>query len=176
MSTPRPAERRTGRGLMLVSALLTAGIVTTGCLLLPELRETLLRRGGMPAFGYRGVDGGRATQWRTERLEDGAFFQNAIFAALVRRAFDHPDDAETQRELRVVKRASHCPRLRPPWAGRASWKGSARLAAPSNAQARWHHYERPVALAVAARTARGPVVVCVHCSKSQRLFHHPAQT
>ena len=41
-------------------------------------------------------------RYREERLEDGSiFFQNAPFAALVRRFLEKPDDADAQRQIQV---------------------------------------------------------------------------
>jgi PAS domain S-box-containing protein len=39
-------------------------------------------------------------QWRQERLADaGIFFNNTAFSVLVRRFFDHPEDAEAQKQI-----------------------------------------------------------------------------
>ena len=43
---------------------------------------------------------GELAQYRKERLEDAAiFFNNAAFSGLVRRFFDHPEDADAQRQI-----------------------------------------------------------------------------
>jgi len=84
---------------VLIFAILSLGM-SWWRLLLPALRAAIPRRRRAPACGHCGTEVGELAQYRKERLEDAAiFFENAAFSGLVRRFFDHPEDADAQRQI-----------------------------------------------------------------------------
>jgi PAS domain S-box-containing protein len=86
----------------LVFLLLAAGIVTVGWLYCRNYEKQFrigIERQISVIADLKAED---LTQYRKERLEDGSmFFQNAPFAALVRRFLKKPEDAEVQRQIQT---------------------------------------------------------------------------
>jgi PAS domain S-box-containing protein len=97
-----PKERRSSVALVLVFAILAAGIVATGYLYYRSYerhyRGEVERQ--LSAIAELKVDD--LMHWRDERLGDAAVFhKNAAFAALVKRHFGQPEDLETQAQIRT---------------------------------------------------------------------------
>jgi len=101
MKPSQLSNRRGGLALLVVFGLLAVGTITAGVL---YYRNTVRRyrtemEKNLSAIADLKV--GELVQWRKERLGDGnQFFQNPVFADLVRRAFDQSPDAAAQRDLR----------------------------------------------------------------------------
>jgi PAS domain S-box-containing protein len=95
-------ERRVAYPLVLVFAILSLGIVVGGTFYYRNY-ERQFRTGiesQLSAIAELKAD--QLAQYRKERLGDAAtFFQNAAFSGLVRRFFDHPEDADAQEQLRT---------------------------------------------------------------------------
>ena len=92
--------KRESLALVLVFCVLAAGIVTAGCFYYRNyarhFREGVERQ--LSAIGVLKVD--ELVQYRNERLWDAnTLFKNATFTGLVRRFFDHPEDADAQPQL-----------------------------------------------------------------------------
>lgn len=88
--------------LLLVFAFLAAGIITTGYLSYRQYEQKF--RGGVNQQIESIVElkANELTQWRKERLKDGAhLFGNPVFSSLVRRFFENPKDTEVSRGLEV---------------------------------------------------------------------------
>ena len=93
---------RGGFGFLLVFLLLAGGIVVTGWLYCRNYEKQFKAGVERQLSVIADLKAGDLAQYRKERLEDGAlFFQNAPFAALVRRFLEEPEDTDAQRQLRV---------------------------------------------------------------------------
>ncbi len=95
-------ERRAAYPLVLIFVLLVAGIVMAGRLYYwhyeRQFRAAVERQ--LSAIAKLKVD--ELVQYRKERLWDaGAFFKNPAFSGLVRRFFEHPEDAEAQQQIQA---------------------------------------------------------------------------
>ena len=95
-------ERRVAYPLVLIFALLAAGIVTS-CYFYHRNYERHFRAVAgrrLSAIAELKVD--ERAQYRRERLWDAATqFNNAAFSRLVRRFLDHPEDTGTQPQLHL---------------------------------------------------------------------------
>jgi PAS domain S-box-containing protein len=95
-------ERRVAYPLVLIFVILSLGIVVGGTFYYRHY-ERQFRTGiedQLSAIAELKAD--ELAQYRKERLGDAAtFFQNAAFSGLVRRFFDHPEDADAQEQLRT---------------------------------------------------------------------------
>ena len=93
---------RGGFGFLLVFLLLAAGIVITGWLYCRNYEKQFKAGIERQLSVIADLKAGDLAQYRKERLEDGSlFFQNAPFAALVRRFLEKPEDADAQRQLQI---------------------------------------------------------------------------
>jgi len=88
--------------LLLIFFILALGIITTGFLYYRQYERNYREEveGQLSAVAELKV--GELTQWRKERLGDGAIlFRNAAFSSLVKRCFEKPEDAEAFRQLQA---------------------------------------------------------------------------
>jgi PAS domain S-box-containing protein len=102
MNFLQPAERRAGRGFMLVFVLLTAGILTAGCLYYQNYKRQFRSAAERQLSAIADLKVEQLMQYRKERLGDAnTFYKNAAFSELVRRFLQQPADADAQRDLQV---------------------------------------------------------------------------
>jgi len=95
------SNRRGGLALLVVFGLFTVGTITAGIFYYRNTVRHCRTEMGQNLSAIADLKVGELVQWRKERLGDGnQFFQNPVFADLVRRAFDQPPDAAAQRDLR----------------------------------------------------------------------------
>jgi|GEM_PF-1284844 len=95
------SNRRGGLALLVVFGLFTVGTITAGVFYYRNTVRDCRTEMGQNLSAIADLKVGELVQWRKERLGDGnQFFQNPVFADLVRRAFDQPPDAAAQRDLR----------------------------------------------------------------------------
>ena len=95
------SNRRGGLALLVVFGLFTVGTITAGVFYYRNTVRHCRTEMGQNLSAIADLKVGELVQWRKERLGDGnQFFQNPVFADLVRRAFDQPPDAAAQRDLR----------------------------------------------------------------------------
>ncbi len=92
----------TGFALVLIFLLLASGIVTTGWLFYRSSAQRYRAEMEHQLSAIAELKVAELTQWRRERLGDGALLlENAALTALVRRFFDKPEDVDAQRQLKV---------------------------------------------------------------------------
>ena len=95
------ASLRASRLLILVFTLVGAGLVSAGYLYFQYHEKDYRAQAEQQLSAIAELKLSELVEYRQERLADGAiFYRNATFAALVRRAFDRPDDAQAQAGLR----------------------------------------------------------------------------
>jgi len=95
-------ERRVAYPLVLIFALIAAGIVTSGYFYYQNYEQQFRTEVERQLSAIAELKAGELEQYRKERLGDATtFFKNAAFSGLVRRFLDHPEDAETQEQLRA---------------------------------------------------------------------------
>lgn len=95
------ATQVTPSALLLVFALLGAGIVTVGGLYLRSQARLYRARVEGQLSALADLKASALAQWRAERLGDASHFQgNAAFSALVVRVLDDPRDAHANEQLR----------------------------------------------------------------------------
>jgi PAS domain S-box-containing protein len=100
MNLPEPTERRAERGLLLIFAILSLGIVAGGAFYYRHYERQFRAAAERQLAAITELKVGELVQYRRERLEDAAvFFNNTAFSGLVRRFFDHPEDADAQRQI-----------------------------------------------------------------------------
>ena len=100
MNFSEPTERRAEWGLLLIFALLSLGIVAGGAFYYRHYERQFRAAAERQLAAIAELKVGELAQYRKERLEDAAiFFNNAAFSGLVRRFFDHPEDAEAQQQI-----------------------------------------------------------------------------
>jgi PAS domain S-box-containing protein len=91
---------RTWFVFLLVFLLLAAGIIATGAYYYRNYARFYRAEVERRLSDIADLKVSELTQWRKERLEDGAMlFQNPSFSALVRRFFEQPADADAQHQL-----------------------------------------------------------------------------
>jgi PAS domain S-box-containing protein len=96
----RAGESRPSRFLLLTFVALATGIVTIGSLNYQNYKQDFRTATEQHLSAVAELKVSELTRWRQERMGDGAiFFQNPSFAALVRRYFAQPADADAQRQL-----------------------------------------------------------------------------
>jgi len=95
------ASLRASRSLILVFTLVGAGLVSAGYLYFQHQEKDYRAHAEQQLSAIADLKLSELAEYREERLADGAvFYRNAAFAALVRRAFDHPGDAQAEAGLR----------------------------------------------------------------------------
>jgi PAS domain-containing protein len=95
MRTPAPPTH-----FLWAFVLLTACIVIVGWFYVRQSAQHFRAEAQRQLSVVADLKVGELTQWRKERLTDGlVFFKNPSFAALVRRFFETPSDADAQRQL-----------------------------------------------------------------------------
>ncbi len=95
-------DPRASYALLLAFLLLAVGIVTIGGLHYQDYTKRRRAEVAQQLSAIAALKVGELVQYRRERLGDGlVFFENAAFSALVRRAFDHPNDREAHAALRT---------------------------------------------------------------------------
>ena len=95
------ASLRASRSLILVFTLVGAGLVSAGYLYFQHHEKDYRAQAEQQLSAIADLKLSELLAYRKERLADGAdFYRNAAFAALMRRAFDHPDDAQARAGLR----------------------------------------------------------------------------
>jgi PAS domain S-box-containing protein len=95
-------DPRASYPLVLAFVLLALGIVTVGGLYYRDYGKHYRAEVEQQLSAIAALQVGELVQYRRERLGDGlVFIENAPFAALVRRAFDHPNDRAAHAELRT---------------------------------------------------------------------------
>jgi PAS domain S-box-containing protein len=100
MNSPQPTERRAEWGLLLIFVILSLGIVVGGTFYYRHYERQFRAAAERQLAAIAELKVGELVQYRKERLEDAAlFFNNAAFSRLVRRFFDHPEDADAQRQI-----------------------------------------------------------------------------
>jgi PAS domain S-box-containing protein len=100
MNFPEPTERRAEWGLLLIFVILSLGIVVGGAFYYRHYERQFRAAAERQLMTIAELKVGELAQYRKERLEDAAiFFNNAAFSGLVRRFFEHPDDADAQRQI-----------------------------------------------------------------------------
>ena len=93
---------RTAFAFALIFVLLAAGIVTVGYRSFRNYEQNSYSAAGRQLAAIADLKVNELAEWRRERLADGAImFKNNTFTALVRRFFEHPEDADAQRQLRL---------------------------------------------------------------------------
>ena len=84
----------------MIFVLLVAGIVTAGCLYYRNYEQQFRAAAERQLTAIAELKVGELAQYRKERLEDASiFFNNTAFSGLVRRFFEHPEDADAQRQI-----------------------------------------------------------------------------
>jgi PAS domain S-box-containing protein len=100
MNLPEPTERRTEWGLLLIFASLSLGIVAGGTFYYRHYERQFRTAAERQLAAIAELKVGELAQYRKERLDAAAiFFNNTAFSGLVRRFFDHPEDADAQQEI-----------------------------------------------------------------------------
>ena len=100
MNLPEPTERRAEWGLVLIFAVLSLGIVVGGAFYYRHYEQQFRTAAEHQLAAIAELKVGELAQYRKERLEDAAiFFHNTAFSGLVRRFFDHPEDADAQQQI-----------------------------------------------------------------------------
>ena len=100
MNLPEPTERRAEWSLLLIFAGLSLGIVVGGTFYYRHYERQFRAAAERQLAAIAELKVGELAQYRKERLEDAAiFFNNAAFSRLVRRFFDHPEDADAQWQI-----------------------------------------------------------------------------
>jgi PAS domain S-box-containing protein len=95
-------ERRVAYPLVLIFAILSLGIVVGGIIYYRNYEQQFRTEVERQLSAIAELKAGELAQYRKERLGDAAtFFQNAAFSGLVRRFFDHPEDADAQEQLQT---------------------------------------------------------------------------
>ena len=93
-------ERRVAYPLVLSFAILALGIVVGGTFYYRNYAQHFRTEAESQLSAIADLKVDELVQYRKERLEDGAvFFNNTAFSGLVRRFFEHPEDAEAQRQI-----------------------------------------------------------------------------
>ena len=93
-------ERRVAYPLVLIFALLAAGILTTGDLYYRHYERQFRADAERQLSAIAELKVNELVQYRKERLWDAAtFFKNDAFAGLVQRFLEHPEDAEAQPQI-----------------------------------------------------------------------------
>jgi len=93
-------ERRVAYPLVLIFVILSLGIVVGGTFYYRHYERQFRAAAERQLSAIAELKVGELAQYRKERLEDAAiFFNNAAFSGLVRRFFEHPDDADAQRQI-----------------------------------------------------------------------------
>jgi len=91
---------RTPSVLVLIFVLLIAGIVTAGYLYYRHYERNFRDEAGKELSAVAKLKVDELVQYRKERLWDAdVFFRNDAFSGLVRRFFEHPEDAEAQDQI-----------------------------------------------------------------------------
>jgi PAS domain S-box-containing protein len=100
MNFPGTTERRAEWGLLLIFAVLSLGIVVGGAFYYRHYERQFRTAAEHQLTAITDLKVGELAQYRKERLEDAAiFFHNTSFFGLVRRFFEHPEDADAQRQI-----------------------------------------------------------------------------
>ncbi len=100
MNLPEPTERHTEWSLLLIFAGLSLGIVVGGTFYYRHYERQFRAAAERQLAAIAELKVGELAQYRKERLEDAAiFFNNAAFSRLVRRFFDHPEDADARWQI-----------------------------------------------------------------------------
>ena len=100
MNLPKPTERRTEWGLLLIFASLSLGIVVGGTFYYRHYERQFRAAAERQLAAIEELKVGELAQYRKERLEDAAiFFNNTAFSRLVRRFFNHPADTDAQWQI-----------------------------------------------------------------------------
>ena len=101
MKLTQPVWNRGGLALLVVFGLLAVGTIAAAVFYYRNTVRHCRTEMEQNLSAIADLKVGELVQWRKERLGDGnQFFQNPVFADLVRRAFDQPPDAAAQRDLR----------------------------------------------------------------------------
>ncbi len=116
MKIPGGQGHRISAVLLLIFALLAAGIVTTGYLYYRNYERQYRLGVEQQLSAIAELKASELVQWRKERLGDGAvFFNNESFSGLVRRYLETPTDPEAKAWLRTwlrqVQRAEEYDRI-----------------------------------------------------------------
>ena len=102
MNFSGPTERRAVFGLMLVFALMTAGIVTVGSRYYRNYERNYRSEVERQLSAIADLKVDELVQYRKERLGDAStFYNNPAFSKLVHRFLEQPADADAQRQLQV---------------------------------------------------------------------------
>ena len=97
--TPRSGAR-SALLFLLIFIFLAESIVTVGYLSFKSHERQYFGEAEQQLAAITELKAGELTQWRKERMADGAiFFKNRTFSALARRFLDQPEDADAQRQL-----------------------------------------------------------------------------
>ncbi len=100
MIIPEPIERRAEWGLLLIFAILSLGIVAGGAFYYRHYERQFRAAVEQELSAIADLKVDELAQYRKERLEDAVvFFNNTAFSGLVRRFFDHPEDADAQQQI-----------------------------------------------------------------------------
>jgi PAS domain S-box-containing protein len=100
MNLSEPTERRAEWGLLRIFALLSLGIIAGGVFYYRHYERQFRVAAEHQLAAIAELKAGELARYREERLEDAAiFFNNTAFSGLVRRFFDHPEDADAQRQI-----------------------------------------------------------------------------
>ena len=92
--------RRAEWGLLLIFVVLSLGIVAGGAFYYRHYERQFRAAAERQLATIAELKAGELAQFREERLEDASlFFENTAFSGLVRRFFEHPEDAEAQRQI-----------------------------------------------------------------------------
>ena len=87
--------------LILIFVLLAAGILAAGHFFFNDYANSYRAKVESELSAVADLKAAGLVQWRKERLGDAnLFYKNAAFSGLVQRCFEHPDDVDTQEQLR----------------------------------------------------------------------------
>ena len=100
MKANETKERYSSRILLLVFAILAAGIISAGYLYYRNYAQRYRAEVERNLSSIAELKVGELTQWRKERMGDASIlFRNVSFSTLTRRFLEKAEDAETSREL-----------------------------------------------------------------------------
>ena len=100
MNFPGTTGRRAERGLLLIFAVLSLGIVVGGAFYYRHYERQFRAAAEHQLSAIAELKVGELAQYRKERLDDAAvFFNNTAFSGLVRRFFNHPEDVDAQQQI-----------------------------------------------------------------------------
>jgi PAS domain S-box-containing protein len=102
MTKSEKGGRSAGYVFILIFGLLTLGIVAAGVLYFRKYERNFRAEIERQLSAIAELKVSELTRYRQDRLGDGAFFyKNGAFSALVRRYFEHPEDSDSEAQLRM---------------------------------------------------------------------------